>query len=142
MSLSSAITEIKEALRKGEKLTESLISEIASDYSLNPKLLERKLQENNITEESELKFVEATKVDFEKKFREKFETVCKRFGVSTDLSRHPGFIYKGAKYVAICREGRHYKLLSFNDFKLYDFKAYHLDKSAPLDATKLLGEHA
>jgi hypothetical protein len=142
MSLSSAITDIKDALRKGEKLTTSLIEEIASDYEINPKLLERKLQENNINEDSEKAFVEATKVDFEAKFREKFEKVCKRFGVTTDLSRHPGFRYKGVRYVGICREARHYVVLSFEDFKVYNVNRALLDHSAPLDATKLLGEMA
>ncbi|AIK68238.1 hypothetical protein P9VFCI_009 [Rhizobium phage P9VFCI] len=142
MSLSDAITEIKEALRKGEKLTDSLISEIASDYSINPKLLERKLQENNINEESERKFVEATKVNFEEKFREKFEAACKRFGVSTDLRKHPGFVYKGTRYVGICKEAKHYVVLSFEDFKLYNVNVHLLNASAPLDATKLLGEMA
>ncbi|QIG69817.1 hypothetical protein EVB81_248 [Rhizobium phage RHph_I46] len=142
MSLSSAITDIKEALRKGEKLTASLIEEIASDYSINPKLLERKLQENNINEESERKFVEATKSNLDEKFKQKFEKLCERYNVSKSLRLHPGIIRKGVKYVVICSVQRHYVILSHEDFRVYNCDGRFIDNSEHFNSAELLGEIA
>jgi hypothetical protein len=120
VSLLEAISEVKEELKSGSKLTSSLIEEIANDHGINPKLLERKLQENNITEESVKNFSEAVKFDPEKKLADALEAAIKRFRLNPDdKHRRPEVFHDGIKWTILCREARHVVALNHEDFQIY-----------------------
>jgi hypothetical protein len=130
MSIASALTDVKDAIKSGQPLTDSLIAEIATDYSLNPLLLKRKIEENKISVETVTAFVSATEVDLEKRFYDKFIQICKNYNVNSyHIERHPEFFYKGERYIAICKSGRTYVTMSFKDFKVWNFNIHTLNQS-------------
>lgn len=120
MSLSNAISEVKEELKKGSKLTPELIAEIAEDNEINPKLLERKLQENNITEESVKNFAEASKSNHEERFQAALQKAIKYYGLPAEDDRRYEVIQKGVRYTVLCRVNKHIVALNHEDLRLYD----------------------
>lgn len=120
MSLTDAIAEIKEELKNGSKLTADLIAEIASDNGVNPKLLERKLQENNITEASVKTFAEAVSDDHAERLQVALQKAIERFRLPAEDSRRYLVVHKGVRYTVLCRKARHIVALNHDDLKLYD----------------------
>ena len=105
MSLSDEINDIKTELRKGVELTAELIKEIAEDHEINPKLLERKLSENNITAESEMKFASSLGKarDMSEIVEDVYKKCCKYYGVHDyPLDKRSIFVKDGIKYSMVC----------------------------------------
>lgn len=100
MSLSEAMSEVKSSVVKGAALDAGLIVEIAKDYDLNPKLLERKIAEAGWTEEKLRAFAASTdpKVVFAAKLQKILEKEQSRLTHNPNKTRFTVFVYKGETY--------------------------------------------
>jgi hypothetical protein len=115
MSLSEALSDIKEALKSGSELTDDLINEIAADHEIKPLFLKRVITENNITAESVKKFEEATKDNFEERLKKAIAETKKRYGLPDDDHRYHDVMYNGIRYTILCRSRSKIIMVSHED---------------------------
>ena len=96
MMITDALQDLKNLALSGKSLN---FAEIAEDYGLNPKLLERKFQESYPNGVVALK----SSADLIKEqLADKIAFYCKRYGIDRPLVGER--VFKGQRYIVICAD--------------------------------------